>query len=356
MGSLFDLPMPLEIEPEKVSPPESPAKTTIKEAVKSAFTSYISNCQGADEVRLEPPGCLSTFGFQATLVESLESLILFDSISVVKLAKVAITKDFCAGLGTVSRRDVWERVVGSFIASFLLSHDSIYLDAARGCADRILAIDGKSHFPFALINLKNKVGMERLWENGTTMADIFAGSPELSALYSITKEASYGEAVESIAKKLSEGFWFYNSTTGDNTSTIKLTDDQGFDDFRDLVELTLKIADIPNVEKLSARRKARSKKENGVDLSSNQLRKMMEEGRHDEVLRELIKYIEKARFGSGFSGFVKSNVGVQRRTNVQPSSLLGNLLSIGGYCLSGNKNFWQNGVYNGHGHLLAIKK
>jgi hypothetical protein len=83
----------------------------VKGAVELALSSYLANCPGADELRPLTQRCLSTFGFQATLIESIESLIVLDEIELLQTALDSIGYSFCGRLSTVHRKELWERVV-----------------------------------------------------------------------------------------------------------------------------------------------------------------------------------------------------------------------------------------------------
>jgi hypothetical protein len=70
----------------------------------------------------------------------------------------------------------------------------------------------------------------------------------------------------------------------------------------------------------------------------------------------IVQRIEKTKSGAGFSGLTKSNIGTERRTMFQPSSFIGNWLSVGGYSLTGNPELWKHGTFNANGHLLYTSK
>jgi hypothetical protein len=330
----------------------------VKDAIRSSFEAYVKTCGTKDELRLNPISCLSTYGFRATLVEALEALILFEENQALESMQKLIHKLYCDGLGVVSRRDLWERVVASFIGSYLITYHDKYLEAAQKCADIILEIDAKSALPYPLLNVRKRTGYERPWENGTIISDIFAGAPELVALYRITKEDRYGKAVDKLAGKLADEYVFYNSSTGKNASSVKLTSEgwNAFTDFGQLVSLTSEIADLPNVKKFAKLATPVVRNNDGVSVKVdvNELVKEMRELKNQDVMKMLAYLIEHAREGPGFSGVVKTNLGAERKTEVQPSSFIGGWLSIGGYCRS-NRIGLKQGVFNGNGHLLFAR-
>jgi hypothetical protein len=69
----------------------------------------------------------------------------------------------------------------------------------------------------------------------------------------------------------------------------------------------------------------------------------------------IIESLKEMKMGSGFSGFVKSNLGKLKKDNIQHSSLIGNWIAQAGFALTENQSFTRNGIFNSCGHLLHIR-
>jgi hypothetical protein len=314
-------------------------------------------------LRPSTKSCLNTFGFQATLIESLETLALFGLDSLLETAKSSISPDFCSRLGFVNRKELWERVIASFIGVYLITSDTFFLQNAQSCADRVNRIDSSTKLPLPLIHLKKKHSIGRQWENGTTLIDIFAGVPELSALYKISGITQYFEKLTA-RFDIDDTSWLFNSSSGEKKSEFDIVGHSSFDEYRDMVarahailgpeEIGGKTSTERQSSQSRGRRQHNKEKIEPRALTGEQIRGIRRESDCDEVRKAMNESIAALQSGQGFTGFVTSNLGNVRPDNTQHSSFFGDWLGAAGYALSDNEKYAKRGVFNSRGHLLYV--
>lgn len=376
----------------------------IQSMAQLSLSSFSNCCLNSDEIRPISNECLETFGFQSTLIESLESLYLlnltteFHSISNEIFRKKTLLKS------PIFRKDLYERFIGSMIGSFLLTKDQRFLQLAQDITDSILEIDNQSYFPFPILDFNNKRGVIRNWENGTTLIDIISGLPEILSLYRITQDQKYLEYSKSLlnkvfqsnlkinsnAKKHDKFYIFYNNLNGENVSQII---SGSFSELDELLLRSLFIVDLEEIKKLinPSRFNSRSgdlyfdsyyflqndHSEVPIDLRAfnslfeqdftfdslpvrSFIRKIsISNEKYQEQTSELVSYlwnatVQKCQVKFGFSGISKSNKKSIRHNNIQHSTFFGNWLNALSQALWLNRTHWTHSLYNARGHLICL--
>jgi hypothetical protein len=164
----------------------------LRNATTFALTSYLNHCLGSDEVNPLDGSCSETYGFQATLLESIETLRLLRLDSLFNHTLSILKSNFsCERLGFVNRYELWSRAIGSLIGSYFLTGDHFFIDSAEKCASLALVPDRAFKFKSAFVNLKTGNVKRRIWQNGTSLREIGTGLPELLSLYEITSNRTY---------------------------------------------------------------------------------------------------------------------------------------------------------------------
>ena len=324
---------------------DTPEKYIIKKAFHEAFTEYMK-CHDADEVRPLTGECLNSFGFKATLVESIETIAYFNDTDKLKSVRSELGKKFCDSLGIVNRKDVWERVVASFIGGYLLTNQSYFLNEARHCADKIIRIDHKTSLPYVIIDMKNEMGRNS-WENGTTLIDAIAGIPEMAALYRIDGNETYMTRILQTMTMIQDLMWLYDPITGKNKTSVRLNNSEMLTDVHETLEIAHEIVSHQSLEAVLSATSAYHSK-------NDSLRRLIKDSKCQDVIDGSVRVIEKG--STGFVGFVTSNRGNKYRDNRQSSAFIGEIVSACAICLLSSITFRMSSVLNQHGHLLFLKR
>ena len=169
-------------------------------ALALAFDEYFQRCPNDDELRPLSGGCVSSYGFSSSLLESVEVLFLLGMKDRYRAAREKIKwKLDCSKLGWVNRREFFSRAIGSLIGSYLVTGDRMFLQKACDCVDTVLSIPN-SFAPF--VNLVQRKVRVRKWQEGSSILDIISGLPELLRLHLLTKNTSYSAAYLHILSSL----------------------------------------------------------------------------------------------------------------------------------------------------------
>ena len=324
---------------------DRPETRLVQRALVDAFVKYLP-CSHTDEFRPLTGECLGTFGFRATLVESLESLILFGDDEKVAIVKKHLGKKFCGTIGVSNRRDVWERVVASFLGSYLLTNQRYFLEEACYCARKIVRIDSQTALPYRMIDMKAEVGVARAWENGTTLADVLAGIPEMAALYVIDRDPLYLSVITKTLASLNGLAWLYDPVTGKNKTDVQVNDRAILADVHELAETANLIEPLPGLQALLDATKSFKQQDS--------LRSLVKDGKCSDVLANATSFIEKSRTENGFTGFVTSNLDKEYKDNIQHASFIGECISAYGLCLLEDDKLRTDSVINARGHIIYI--
>ena len=167
----------------------------VYDAINKSFSSYFRFCKGRNELKPNEGECSDLFGFSSTLVESLETLALMKDHTLFRKAKQYLqSNNYFSTLELVDRHEFWSRVIGSFIGTYIITHDTFFLKQATFLADETIKIEtlNNNNYP-AFINFKDSTVKHRPFQNGTALSDILVGLPEISALYLLTKKEKYNE-------------------------------------------------------------------------------------------------------------------------------------------------------------------
>lgn len=168
----------------------------INDSVKKSYGNYIKRCIGYDVIRPITNECINIFGFNSSLIESLETLYLLGLTDLYELSVSYIKKNIrCSDIRWINRHDFFSRFIASFIGIYLLTSDNYFLSLATACTDIILDIEKRKHVPSTFINLKSKEKRQKLWLNGTSLNDASSGLPEVMSLFNINKNIKYKKYV-----------------------------------------------------------------------------------------------------------------------------------------------------------------
>ena len=388
----------------------------LRNSTQFSFNSYYNNCLGYDELRPISKNCLKTFGFYSTLVESLETLILLDLKEEYLKSINFLKKNLnCNNLGLINRREMFSRLIGSLIGSYLLASDSFFLDMAEQCSQNAIKIDELTKYPRPYHNYNNFTSIERMWINGTALQDVSPGMPELLSLYYITNNDIYLNHVKRILSKLPKtpNVYHYSVLTiprGLNGTTMRRMDgftvgfyhnlaiahglyplfdsgyvlnnteplihvsyDENQEIFYPLLDSTSNVIDTfeqffyPGIEKMFEDAlnnhknpeklffKGNFNKVSGYRFESSFLRVLFRFGSIEKnyYLINLINYVlNKTKVLNGFSGIKHSNKGLEKFDDVQHSSFFSQFLKIGALIINNNNFHSNNFIFNEKGHIL----
>lgn len=361
--------------------PSDSLEKNLKSALSYSFNNYYVSCKDFDEIKPISGECTNINGFSATIIESLESLYLLGLKKEYKNAvKYLLNND--KPIGKVNRRDFFTKYIGSLIGASLLTGDESLLSLANKYALKIIKIDSTNKLPKAFINFHSMKSSEHVWENGTSIADIVAGIPEMLALYKLTKEKKYVHHVESILKVIKDkSYIFYNSSSGQNQSDVHIQSNL-FDDYSSIlslgysihpmgilsevlknpIDLTKKNKGLRKYDEIKPKDNQRPYQfdknitQNAFNFKSAFLRKLFNDSKeNDQEMESLINeslFVLNAQYG--YHSIISSSSGRVFNEDRQPSSFISEWISLGGhlvrnYSLESRKKL----IFNERGHLLS---
>ena len=179
---------PMRVIPLRVKIESDRFLSSVRAAAEFGFRSYFERCARSDELRTEGGECLDTFGFQSTLIESVETLKLLGMEELAAKAINKIKSSFrCRELGWVNKHELWSRCIAALIGSYLVTAEPFFLNEAEVCVDRAIRAGSE----IAFLNMKTGKVKPRMWIGSANAGDAAAGLPELVALYKITGNRKY---------------------------------------------------------------------------------------------------------------------------------------------------------------------
>jgi hypothetical protein len=183
-----------------------------REAVRREFLhawdGYAHHAWGHDEVRPVSNATNDSWGgFAATLVDGLDTLMLIDGVA---SPRVRRAREFVATLQwdkdyTVSFFETIIRYVGGLLGAYELSRDQLYLNQAKGLADRLMPSfqSTKSGLPRSLINLKTGRATNHKWASShSILAEVGSCQLEFAYLSHHLGDAAYGDAARVVFTQL----------------------------------------------------------------------------------------------------------------------------------------------------------
>ena len=381
-------------------------------STRFAYTNFVKNCLGHDEYRPISKKCMDSYGFNATIIESVETLYILQQYDLYEHAYNFIKENFsCSKIGWVNRREMFSRLVSSFIGSYLLTGDIMFLNHAEECAMSAINIDDQFKYPKPYHNYINNSYKKRMWINGTAVQDVSPGLPEIVSLYHITDNPIYFKYYEKIAKNLprKRGVYYYSILTiprGMNGTVMQEMDDFTVGFYYNLaiahglhpIEPTgfalNKTAAITNIayksnsfslltlanaashvggtkspflvngiEKLVQKADERYSDcstlfdSDGFRFDGSYFDVMLRKGSENEKILKCIDYVvNRTKRENGFSGTrMRSGISYENDDDVQPSHFIGQFLKAGALALT-KENFGKDVILNERGHILSIPK
>jgi hypothetical protein len=390
---------------------KDPFTAALRDAAKSAFSSYFDTCLSDDEFRPISKTCTSSFGFSATVFESLAPLFILGLAPEFGKAVTFIRDRFkCAELEWVNRREFFSRCIGSLIGCFVVTGDDFFLNKASEFADQILTFDRKNSIP-AFVNFRNQSSRTPGWLNGTTIIDIISGLPEILAMHSLTQNEMFSIAYLSILNNFPE--WtrsFFSSYHLHNrmpASQMSLVDGASVGFIHNLL-IAQKVRPMKKIEELLLRSlvnftfwvarnstvlepmlevvKYCEEKQNALPVFNLTAFEAYEQKRFatgeelfksaaspdfrfdttyfratlavdsiEKVKKTILESLEVCKVGGGFTGFLSSNLRERMPDDVQHSSFFGQWMNLGAWIAAGKADIYARGVVNERGHLLYSK-
>ncbi|XP_078170731.1 alpha-mannosidase 1 [Carex rostrata] len=189
----------------EIDPINKERREKVKDAMRHAWSSYVTYAWGQDELQPQTKNGVNSFGgLGATLIDSLDTLYIMGLEDEFRKARdwVANSLDFNKDY-EASVFETTIRVVGGLLSTYDLSGDKIFLDKAKDIADRLLpAWDTSSGIPFNRINLMHGRPHNQGWTNGDSiLADSGTEQLEFIALSQRTGDPKYQEKVENSIKQ-----------------------------------------------------------------------------------------------------------------------------------------------------------
>lgn len=385
----------------------------IYNTVEKSVRAYMENCLGEDEYRPQTKQCLNSFGFSATLVESLETLLWTNNRELYKRVALYLKENFdCENLTWVNRHELWSRAVGSFIGTYIMTGDDFFLTQATKCA--IIA----SNYTVPIMNIKEGKIKKRSWMDEPVLVDYTIGLPELISLSKLTNNTEIRTILDNVLDGLPEVTRVTsddgNYTMTANNITVKRLDGLSVSFFNNLaIAYTLdeneKIEHIldnvaitawtgPNVsilypivnaldllkeknlhfhvesgkklvqyainEHLAPRYNAFAQGDSRTLLGFKfdatvlnvMLRRCAKLDMSCQYIHNVITYsLAQCEQGNGYSGLRHSNAERIVFDNVQHSAFTGSWLKIAAILAAGMQSFARDAVFNERGHLLWSK-
>lgn len=178
-------------------PPDIPADMVKREAIKDAFrfgwNLYKKNCWGKDHLIPEEKKCSSdALGGGLTIVDSLTTLILMNLTQEYKEARDFVQNKFTLK-GEWSTFELIIRYLASFISSYQLTNDKIFLEKAQACMDLVSdLVETDGNFK-NMIEIDNTDGqLSRIKSFGDiTLATIGTMQLEFLSMGMITQDVNY---------------------------------------------------------------------------------------------------------------------------------------------------------------------
>jgi hypothetical protein len=361
----------------------------------------LNNCIQFDEVNPHDASCHSSYGFHATLLESIETLRLLRLDSLLNRSIAFLARNFsCGSLGWVNRHEFWTRAVGSLIGSFLLTGDRFFLDAAEDCASAVIRSDFSHKFPPVFVNLRSGAVKRRIWCNGTALREVGAGLPELLALFEITGNRTYWRRYSKMARllvkkslplpdilTLPSGFSGTSVRAVDFLTisfyrTLKIANDLRENGFQRILQSAGRLFGYVFDENVSvyyglidgigemafagagrlvadaaahykgdfaAFAPGNSSRIGGFHFDGSALRAFLRQPDRDALIRNAIAAsLERCRKPHGFAGAGAAGA-------VQPSALIGDWLKVGALLDPQYRALVETAVFNERGHVIACR-
>lgn len=385
----------------------------LRRAAGKAFRSYVTRCLFEDEYRPMSNTCLSSYGFSATLLESVETLYILGMVEEYQQARDLIRDNFsCSNLGWVNRRELFSRGVGSLIGSYLITREKVFLQKASECTDRILSFNKEEMIP-PFINIAKNMTRMRRWTKGTSIIEIASGLPELIALHILTNDDRYSMAYLSILstlpeiaenetmfypeydlatktetlnvtrldgpvvgflhnlviankirpmKKLTElvGKSLENITlwTSDNSTMLYPLNEvynhfEGKSDKDDVREFQSALQQRYFEDPMSLLAPGQTETYTGFSFEASVMRSDID---NPKILSTITTILQNLETETGFSGVKQTNMNQIAKTDIQHSSLMGEWLSLGAWIGAGKASYFDDSVFNERGHLLYAPK
>ena len=368
--------------------------TPFADALEKAMSAYSTRCWGADEVHPATGECINSFGFAASLLESLETLFLAGKWKLYKRARNYVAREFdCRNIERVNRREFWTRGIASLIGAYLVTRDPLFLGQAEKCARIVLEFKNAP----ALVDLKSGVGQGRGWEHGARRADLSTGLPELVALTRLTKSSELENHLRKQIKrlkKMSMGVqWDADSVafvsdvataygiSGDSEIGMVLKDVEvkalvgenasllyPLVSAVDLVDNRVPGFFVWNMESLVAhgeKEYSRKRPFSGLqhtkliwthqfDFDATLLLTWLRQGKNLEVIDRILSWtLSNCTCGRGYCGLTVSNGGKVYRDDVQHSNFVGQWIKAG-VLLHERRSRVKDYVFNSRGHVIWI--
>ncbi|PAA63039.1 hypothetical protein BOX15_Mlig014089g5 [Macrostomum lignano] len=185
----------------------------VRDMMRFAWTSYERYAWGMNELRpVSKIGHTTTiFGSQpigATIVDAVDTLYMMNLQDEFKKARDWIKDNLQFDKDTqVSVFEMNIRFIGGLLSVYYMSGDRLFVDKAVQLADRLLpAFNTPTGIPYALVNLKTKVGKNYNWAAGSCsiLSEIGTLHMEFAALSEITGNSVYLDKVLKIRSILAK--------------------------------------------------------------------------------------------------------------------------------------------------------
>jgi len=171
---------------------DKPETKEVIDIVRNSFELYHKKCSSFDEISTDGIECIDRHGIVLTAVESLETLYLLNQKDLYQKARTTVLEELkISKIGWVNRHELWTRVVGSLIGTFLLTKDNELLTRASEIADSLISLSGRNNKFANFVNLKKMQAKKSSWQIGLSLSDYFSGIPELIALFKLTQNPKY---------------------------------------------------------------------------------------------------------------------------------------------------------------------
>ena len=147
------------------------SKHSLENIILSSFRTYYDNCLFSDYVQPFSQRCLNQSGISLTLFDSLDTLILINSVKEVEKINEFLKKSFdCQSNSFMHTSDIITHVIGGLISAYTLTSNPLYIQKATECVNIALKAF-KNDIPKPLVNGYQGSVKDYNWIDGTTLSE-----------------------------------------------------------------------------------------------------------------------------------------------------------------------------------------
>ncbi|XP_071488731.1 endoplasmic reticulum mannosyl-oligosaccharide 1,2-alpha-mannosidase-like [Diadema antillarum] len=183
--------------------PKNERQRAVVDAFKHAWKAYKQYAWGHDELKPVSKRYSEWFTLSLTMVDSLDTMIIMGLTDEFKEARDHIAKMSVTPNKDVNLFETTIRVLGSFLSTFHLTGDTMFLDKAKQLADNLLnCFNSKSAIPFSDVNLQTGHAHAPRWGPDSSVSEVSTIQLEFRDLSFTTGDPKYQNAADKVMQHL----------------------------------------------------------------------------------------------------------------------------------------------------------